>query len=78
MLSEAFTTTQPLFIYEQGEKSFFLLPGEHLEAGIQDVFILGEDEGLILRANESFVDKDGDEVSCLRGNIVTISSDRIK
>ncbi|XP_067033445.1 major vault protein-like [Acropora muricata] len=42
----------------KGEKSFFLLPGEKLEQGIQDVFILGEDEGLILKANEAFVDVD--------------------
>ncbi|XP_071093773.1 major vault protein-like [Haliotis cracherodii] len=43
----------------KGEKSFFLLPGERLEKGIQNVYILGEDEGLILRANECFKDKDG-------------------
>ena len=47
----------------QGEKSFFLLPGEKLEQGIQDVFILGEDEGLILKANEAFVDVDEKEVN---------------
>jgi len=34
----------------KGEKSFFLQPGERLEAGIQDVHILGEDEALVLRA----------------------------
>lgn len=38
----------------KGEKSFFLLPGERLEKGIQNMFILGEDEGLILRATEQF------------------------
>lgn len=32
------------------------MPGERLERGIQNVYILGEDEGLILRANESFKD----------------------
>ncbi|KAH9525551.1 hypothetical protein Btru_001682 [Bulinus truncatus] len=42
----------------KGEKSFFLMPGEKLEKGIQNVYILGEDEGLILRANETFVDGD--------------------
>jgi len=41
----------------KGEKTFFLMPGERLERGIQNVYILGEDEGLILRANESFKDK---------------------
>ncbi|PVD32862.1 hypothetical protein C0Q70_08309 [Pomacea canaliculata] len=40
----------------KGERSFFLLPGEQLEKGIQNVYILGEDEGLILRANEAFKD----------------------
>lgn len=47
----------------QGEKSFFLLPGEKLEQGIQDVFILGEDEGVILKANEAFNDVDEKEVN---------------
>ncbi|XP_059146176.1 major vault protein-like isoform X2 [Physella acuta] len=42
----------------KGEKSFFLMPGEKLEKGIQNVYILGEDEGLILRANETFDDGD--------------------
>ncbi|ESN94932.1 hypothetical protein HELRODRAFT_102919 [Helobdella robusta] len=42
----------------KGEKSFFLQPGETLEKGIQNVFVLGEDEGLILRANEGFMDRD--------------------
>jgi len=40
----------------QGERTFFLMPGERLERGIQNVYILGEDEGLILRANESFTE----------------------
>ena len=35
-----------------GEKSF-LQPGERLERGIQNVFVLGEDQGLILKANEA-------------------------
>uniref|UniRef100_A0A4W5PDM0 Major vault protein n=1 Tax=Hucho hucho TaxID=62062 RepID=A0A4W5PDM0_9TELE len=34
----------------KGERSFFLQPGEHLEEGIQDVYILSEEEGLVLRA----------------------------
>ncbi|KAH3882664.1 major vault protein-like [Dreissena polymorpha] len=42
----------------KGELSFFLMPGEQLERGIQNVYILGEDEGLILRANETFTDGD--------------------
>lgn len=42
----------------KGDKTFFLMPGEKLEKGIQNVYILGEDEGLILRAIESFMDGD--------------------
>ena len=41
---------------QQGEKSFFLQPGERLEKGIQDVYVLGEDEGLILKTTEEFMD----------------------
>lgn len=42
----------------KGEISFFLMPGEKLEKGIQNVFVLGEDEGLILKAVEAFKDTD--------------------
>lgn len=41
----------------KGEKSFFLLPGERLEKGIQNIYVLGEDEGLILKALEGFTEK---------------------
>jgi len=41
----------------KGEVSFFLQPGEQLEAGIQNIFVLGEEEALLLRAKESFVDE---------------------
>lgn len=34
----------------KGECSFFLEPGEELESGIQDVYILSEEEALLLRA----------------------------
>jgi major vault protein len=40
----------------KGEKSFFLQPGEELESGIQDIFVLGDDEGLVLRAFEGYKD----------------------
>ncbi|XP_044037438.1 major vault protein [Siniperca chuatsi] len=40
----------------KGERSFFLLPGEHLEHGIQDVYVLSEEEGLVLKAVEAFND----------------------
>lgn len=42
----------------KGERSFFLSPGERLEKGIQNVYVLEEDEGLILKANEAFTDTD--------------------
>jgi major vault protein len=44
----------------RGEKSFFLMPGEKLEKGIQNMYVLGEDEGVILRAIEGF-DDNGEE-----------------
>ena len=39
-----------------GERSFFLQPGESLEAGIQDVYVLAEEEALLLRAVEACTD----------------------
>ncbi|XP_065129318.2 major vault protein isoform X2 [Paramisgurnus dabryanus] len=45
----------------KGERSFFLRPGEHLENGIQDVYVLSEEEGLVLRAVEAFIDTEGEE-----------------
>uniref|UniRef100_A0A8D0GZE4 Major vault protein n=1 Tax=Sphenodon punctatus TaxID=8508 RepID=A0A8D0GZE4_SPHPU len=49
----------------KGEKSFFLQPGEWLEEGIQDVYILSEDEGLQMRALRVLedVDEEGEEVT---------------
>ena len=41
----------------KGEVSFFLQPGEQLQNGIQEIFILGENEGVVLRANEGFTDE---------------------
>jgi len=44
----------------KGEVSFFLRPGERLEAGIQKVHVLETEESLLLRAREGFQDnKDG-------------------
>ncbi|KAM7371381.1 hypothetical protein PAMP_008632 [Pampus punctatissimus] len=40
----------------KGERSFFLQPGECLERGIQDIYVLSEEEGLVLRAVEAFND----------------------
>ena len=55
----------------QGEKSFFLRPGERLESGIQNLFVLGDDEGLILRAHEEFVQ---DSKVCLFRNHASFCS----
>jgi major vault protein len=41
----------------RGECNFFLEPGEKLESGVQTVEILGEEEALLLRANETFVEE---------------------
>ncbi|NES86479.1 MAG: colicin uptake protein, partial [Moorea sp. SIO2B7] len=38
----------------QGRTSFFLHPGESLETGIRNVYVLSEQEVLLLRARESF------------------------
>ncbi|XP_077170653.1 major vault protein [Paroedura picta] len=48
----------------KGETSLFLQPGEWLENGIQDTYILSEDEGLLLRALRPLEDtnEDGEEV----------------
>ena len=40
----------------KGEQSFFLQPGEQLEKGIQDVYILGEEEGIVLRSLAEYED----------------------
>lgn len=40
----------------KGDTSFFLLPGEKLEDGIQGIYVLSENEGLIIRAKEAFED----------------------
>ncbi|XP_040918332.1 major vault protein [Toxotes jaculatrix] len=45
----------------KGECSFFLRPGECLEHGIQDVYVLSEEEGLVLRAVEAFNDTEEHE-----------------
>ncbi|MGK7873180.1 MAG: colicin uptake protein [Xenococcaceae cyanobacterium] len=38
----------------QGITSFFLHPGESLETGIRNVYVLGEQEALLLQAKEAF------------------------
>jgi len=44
----------------KGEVSFFLKPGEKLEAGIQKVHVLESEEALLLRAREAF--KEGSDL----------------
>jgi major vault protein len=40
-----------------GPNSFYLNPGESLEKGIQDVIVLAEEEALLLRAKDNFMDE---------------------
>lgn len=54
----------------KGEKSFFLQPGERLECGTQNVYVLGEDEGIILRATEAFEDAESMKVGFTRFVII--------
>jgi major vault protein len=44
----------------KGPASFFLLPGERLENGIQNIYILGAAEALLLRSREQY--EDGEKV----------------
>jgi len=41
----------------KGETSFFLKPGESLENGIQAVIVLAEEEALLLKSKEAFIDE---------------------
>lgn len=44
----------------KGERKFFLQPGETLENNkINDILVLGEDEGLLLKAKSEFKDEEG-------------------
>merc|ERR1712072_1555063 len=47
----------------KGEVSFFLLPGETLENGVEEVYVLAEDEALLLQSVESFEDGDSKRAS---------------
>lgn len=45
----------------KGETTFFLFPGETLENGVEDIHVLGEEDGLLVRAREEVGDyKPGD------------------
>lgn len=45
----------------KGEKSFFLQPGERLERGIQDVYVLSEQQGLLLKALQPLEEGESEE-----------------
>lgn len=70
----------------RGEKSFFLQPGESLECGVQDSYILQHNEGLILRAEEEFEDEtfeprrvtggDDDDVAVKKSKVFRRSGDQ--
>lgn len=61
----------------QGRISFFLHPGESLEGGIQKVYILGEQEALLLRAREAFNEGEGDNlISHQPGDLWMLSGPR--
>jgi major vault protein len=47
----------------KGEVSFFLLPGETLENEVEEVYVLAEDEALLLQSVESFEDGDSKRAS---------------
>eukprot|EP00054_Salpingoeca_dolichothecata_P011292 m.62738 g.62738 ORF g.62738 m.62738 type:complete len:842 (+) comp19396_c0_seq1:163-2688(+) len=47
----------------RGPASFFLHPGESLQGGIKDVYVLGKDEALVLQAREAFKDTDAVDIS---------------
>eukprot|EP00112_Aurelia_sp_Birch-Aquarium-sp1_P016580 Seg3777.2 transcript_id=Seg3777.2/GoldUCD/mRNA.D3Y31 product="Major vault protein" protein_id=Seg3777.2/GoldUCD/D3Y31 len=43
-------------VLKKGIANFFLHPGEMLQSGIQDSYLLSEDEAIVLRAQEEFTD----------------------
>lgn len=61
----------------QGRASFFLHPGESLEGGIQKVYVLSEQESLLLRAREAFNEGESDNlISHQPGDLWMISGPR--
>jgi len=43
-------------LLKRGEISFFIHPGESIPNGIKNVHVLGDDGGLVIKANEDFDD----------------------
>lgn len=58
----------------QGRTSFFLHPGESLESGIEKIYVLGEQEALLLRAKEEFAESE--EIARQPGDLWTIVGPR--
>ncbi|CAL8089784.1 unnamed protein product, partial [Calicophoron daubneyi] len=48
----------------RGETAFFLRPEESLNMGVQSSFILGDEDGLIVQADEQFVDEVESNLEC--------------
>lgn len=53
----------------QGPANFFLQPGEKLEKGIQNIYILSEEDGLVIRCNEPFKERNPGDRWMIRGPI---------
>ncbi|CAO2583334.1 Major vault protein [Lemmus lemmus] len=70
----------------KGEKSFFLQPGERLERGIQDVYVLSEQQGLLLKAlqpleegeNEEKVSHQAGDCWLIRGPLEYVPSAKVE
>ncbi|CAN1208580.1 hypothetical protein TUMEXPCC7403_00065 [Tumidithrix helvetica PCC 7403] len=60
----------------QGRASFFLHPGESLENGIQTIYILGEQESLLLRAKEAFSEGEGETSERQPGDLWMLAGPR--
>lgn len=46
-------------LLRKGESTFFLQPGERIPDGIQQIYLLAENEALLLQAEYDFVDQEG-------------------
>lgn len=43
----------------KGEQTFFLKPGERLESTVSNIYVLSEEQSLLLRATMGFTDESG-------------------
>jgi len=53
----------------QGPANFFLMPGEKLEKGIQNVYVLSEEDGLVISCIEPFKDRNPGDRWMIRGPV---------